>query len=108
MESLPGRSGSIGTHIRIVETADLPSYSDLDHAIVDRSIAGLPETRIWFTYSAIKEYFGISRATVARKMKEGLVPGIRFQGSNVLEDGPVRRFDRRQLRWLLLAVRGRV
>ena len=84
---------------------DLPNYPELDHDLVDRSIAALPEARIWFTYAAIRECFGVSRATVARKVKEGLVPGIRFCGTNVLEDGPVRRFDRDQLRWLLLAIR---
>jgi hypothetical protein len=47
----------------------------------------------------------VSRATVARKVQQGLVPGIRFRGASVLPDGPVRRFDRNQLRWLLLALR---
>jgi hypothetical protein len=90
---------------RIVSHSDLPEYPALDQELVDRSIAALPPGRIWFTYAAIKECFGISRATVARKVKKGLVPGIRFRGTSVLEDGPVRRFDRSQLRWLLLAVR---
>jgi len=91
------------THI--VSLADLPDYPPLDQELVDRSIAALPPNRIWFTYAAIRECFGVSRATVARKVKKGLVPGIRFRGASVLEDGPVRRFDRNQLRWLLLALR---
>jgi hypothetical protein len=94
-----------GLETRVVSLIDLPAYPSLDQDLVDRSIAALPSNRIWFTYAAIKECFGVSRATVARKVKKGLVPGIRFRGPNVLEDGPVRRFDRNQLRWLLLAVR---
>ena len=90
---------------RIVSLADLPDYPPLDQELVDRSIAALPPNRIWFTYAAVRECFGVSRATVARKVKKGLVPGIRFRGASVLEDGPVRRFDRNQLRWLLLALR---
>jgi hypothetical protein len=90
---------------RIVSLADLPDYPPLDQELVDRSIAALPPNRMWFTYAAIRECFGVSRATVARKVKKGLVPGIRFRGASVLEDGPVRRFDRNQLRWLLLALR---
>jgi hypothetical protein len=90
---------------RSVSVADLPDYPPLDQELVDRSIAALPPNRIWFTYRAIKECFGVSRATVARKVQQGLVPGIRFRGASVLPDGPVRRFDRNQLRWLLLALR---
>lgn len=95
------------TSLRSTTVADMPEYSELDQELVDRSIAGLPSNRMWFTYSAIRESFGISRATVARKVKLGLVPGIRFHGASVIEDGPVRRFDRGQLRWLLLSVRSR-
>jgi hypothetical protein len=93
------------TSLRVVSTGDLPEYPQFDQELVDRSIAALPANRMWFTYTAIRECFGVSRATVARKVKRGLVPGIRFRGTTVLEDGPVRRFDRSQLRWLLLAVR---
>lgn len=96
---------SIAHDTRVVAVDDLPAYAVLDQELVDRSIAALPPGRMWFTYSAIRECFGVSRATVARKVKKGLVPGIRFRGARVLEDGPVRRFDRNQLRWLLLAVR---
>ena len=101
----PQTSGRPAAETRVVSLDDLPDYPLLDQELVDRSIAALPANRIWFTYSAIKECFGVSRATVARKVKKGLVPGIRFRGANVLEDGPVRRFDRNQLRWLLLSVR---
>lgn len=104
-QARPRRSNSQAT--RIVAREDLPEYSAPDQELVDRTIASLPAGRMWFTYAAIRECFGISRATVARKVKEGLVPGIRFRGKSVLEDGPVRRFDRSQLRWLLLAVRSR-
>ena len=91
--------------IRVTMIADMPAYSDFDREAVERSLLALPPTKVWFTYAAVRESFGISRATVARRVKEGLVPGIRFRGTNVLEDGAVRRFDRAQLLWLLLAVR---
>ena len=91
--------------IRVTSVADMPVYSDFDRQAVERSLATLPVTKVWFTYAAVRDSFGISRATVARRVKEGLVPGIRFRGTNVLEDGAVRRFDRAQLLWLLLAVR---
>jgi hypothetical protein len=91
--------------VRVIGLEDMPSYADLDHEMVQRSMETLPPDMIWFTYSAVQKSFGISRATVARRMKDGLIPGIRFCGANVLEDGSVRRFNRTQLHWLLLAVR---
>lgn len=91
--------------VRVVSLDDLPRYPQLDQDLVDQSIAALPAGKMWFTYQAIRECFGVSRATVARRVKKGLVPGIRFSGSRVIEDGSVRRFDRTQLRWLLLSVR---
>jgi len=90
---------------RVVSFEDLPAYPQLDQDLVDQSIAALPAGKMWFTYQAIRECFGVSRATVARRVKKGLVPGIRFSGNSVIEDGSVRRFDRTQLRWLLLSVR---
>jgi hypothetical protein len=90
---------------RVITTEGLPHYSTEVIEQVDRSIAALPTERLWFTYHDIRRCFGISRATVARRMKDGLVPGVRFQHGRMLEDGAVRRFDREQLRWLLLAVR---
>jgi hypothetical protein len=65
----------------------------------------LPAEKLWFTYSDIKRSFGISRATIARRMKDELVPGIRILNGRVLDDGAVRRFDRTQLRWLLISVK---
>jgi hypothetical protein len=87
--------------------SELPHYpSDLVE-IIDRSIAELPKEMVWLTYKGIRRHFGVSRATIARRLKDGLVPGIRIQDGRMLDDGPVRRFDRTQLRWLLLAVRRR-
>ena len=87
---------------------DMPSYTNELVEQVGRSVAALPPEKLWFTYHDIRRSFGVSRATVARRMKQGLVPGLRFQDGQMLEDGAVRRLDREQLRWLLLAVqRGR-
>ncbi len=61
--------------------------------------------RVLLTHKEIWDYFGASRATVVRRMRDGLIPGIRLQHGRVLEDGPIRRFSRAQVRWLLLAVR---
>ncbi len=102
---LPSAKSRRDTGIRTISVEDMPSYSDLDHEMVQMSLETLPAERVWFTYSAVQQCFGVSRATIARRMKEGLIPGIRFLGANVLEDGPVRRFNRIQLHWLLLAVR---
>jgi hypothetical protein len=74
---------------------------------VAAAIEALPKTQLWFTYKDIQFFFGVSRATVARRLRAGLVPGVRMAGSSVVEESPVRRFDRDQLRWLLLAVRHR-
>lgn len=90
---------------RMVTVEDMPDYPAELHEAVDRTLADLRADRVLLTYRAIKECFGISRATVARRVKEGLVPGVRMANGRVLDDGPVRRFDRMQLRWLLLAVR---
>jgi len=99
-----GRAGRPDPH-RTVAVEDMPHYPAELHEAVDRMLADLRADRVLLTYRAIKECFGISRATVARRVKEGLVPGVRMAGGRVLDDGPVRRFDRMQLRWLLLAVR---
>ena len=90
--------------IRIVEARDLPNYPPELIAQVDRTMGALPAEKLWFTYNEIKRSFGISRATIARRMKDGLVPGIRIFAGRVLDDGAVRRFDRTQLRWLLLSI----
>jgi hypothetical protein len=91
--------------IRTIEACDLPDYPPELIAQVDRTISALPAEKLWFTYSDIKRSFGISRATIARRMKDGLVPGIRVLGGRVLDDGAVRRFDRTQVRWLLLSLK---
>ncbi|MBI3438924.1 MAG: hypothetical protein HY054_09825 [Proteobacteria bacterium] len=85
--------------------ADMPVYPDELHVIVAAMLAQLRPDRVLLTYRAIDACFGVSRATVARRVKEGLVPGVRMANGRVLDDGPVRRFDRIQLHWLLLAVR---
>ena len=92
--------------LRVITIDDMPDYPSELCAAVDRTLEELREERVLLmTYRAIKACFGISRATVARRVKEGLVPGVRMAHGRVLDDGPVRRFDRTQLRWLLLAVR---
>ncbi|MEQ1820035.1 MAG: hypothetical protein ABL871_15645 [Terricaulis sp.] len=91
--------------VRVITTEGLPHYSTEVIEQVDRSIAALPTEKLWFTYHDIHRCFGVSRATVARRMKDGVVPGVRFQLGRMIEDGAVRRLDREQLRWLLLAVR---
>ncbi len=89
----------------LVTLDDLPEYPAGLGEIVDRSITDLPKDLVWLTYKEIRKHFGVSRATIARRLKEGVVPGVRIQDGRMLDDGRVRRFDRVQLRWLLLAVR---
>lgn len=86
---------------------DMPAYSDEAHESVAAALEALPQAQLWFTYKDIQFFFGVSRATVARRLREGLVPGVRMAGSSVMEDAAVRRFDRGQLKWLLLALRHR-
>lgn len=86
---------------------DMPAYSDEAHESVAAALEALPRAQLWFTYKDIQFFFGVSRATVARRLREGLVPGVRMAGSSVVEDAAVRRFDRSQLKWLLLALRYR-
>lgn len=99
--SAAGAEASVST----VSVETMPTYPAEHHRTVERSLADLPPDKVWFTYRDIKRHFGVSRATVARRVKDGLVPGIRRQRDRVLDDGAVRRFDRVQLHWLLLAVR---
>ncbi len=89
-----------------IGTDDLPRYPSEVIDLVERSLLDLPRDKCWFTYKDIKRCFGVSRATIARRLKDGLVPGVRFCDGRMLEDGAVRRLDREQLRWLLLAIRG--
>lgn len=90
---------------RVVAVEDLPSYPPELIAAARRSIKEIATDRVLLTYKEIDAFFGISRATVARRLKDGLVPGIRIRHGRVLEDGPVRRLDRTQVLYLLLAVR---
>lgn len=91
--------------VSTVSIETMPTYPDDLHRAVERSLAELPSDKVWFTYRDIKRHFGVSRATVARRVKDQLVPGIRLEHGRVLDDGAVRRFDRAQLHWLLLSVR---
>lgn len=93
------------SHVLCVD--DMPAYSHEAHASVAAALEALPQSQLWFTYKDIQLFFGVSRATVARRLREGLVPGVRMAGSSVMEDAAVRRFDRGQLKWLLLALRHR-
>ncbi|WP_135212851.1 hypothetical protein [Vitreimonas flagellata] len=92
---------------RVLCVGDMPAYSDEAHESVAAALEALPPSQLWFTYKDIQGLFGVSRATVARRLREGLVPGVRMAGSSVMEDAAVRRFDRVQLKWLLLALRHR-
>lgn len=92
---------------RVLTVADMPAYTDEAVAAASAALKQLPQAQVWFTYKDIQFFFGVSRATVARRLREALVPGVRMVGESVIEDAPVRRFDRDQLKWLLLAVRHR-
>lgn len=89
----------------VLTEADMPEYDAAVVAFVDVALAALPIHQLWFTYRDIAASFGISRATVVRRVRDRLVPGIRMAGDRLVADGAVRRFDRRQVRWLLLAAR---
>lgn len=92
---------------RMLTVEDMPSYPPDLVAAAKRSIEEAATERVLLTYKEIDAFFGISRATVARRLKDGLVPGIRIWHGRVLEDGAVRRLDQTQVLYLLLAVRGR-
>ncbi len=103
----PTRLHSKEAELRIVREADVPNYAAEDIQTVEHVLAAWPTTKALFTYVEIRQSFGVSRATVARKLKGGLIPGIAFAGERVMADGPVRRFTRDQVKFLLLCVRGR-
>ncbi|HPI50338.1 MAG TPA: hypothetical protein PLH23_18845 [Hyphomonadaceae bacterium] len=92
---------------RMFTVEDMPSYPPDLIVAAKRSMKEISTDRVLLTYKEIDGFFGISRATVARRLKDGLVPGIRIRHGRVLEDGPVRRLDRTQVLYLLLAVRAR-
>jgi hypothetical protein len=79
---------------RTITLADMPDYPPTLVEAVDRILADIGAGRMLFTYRAIEQSFGISRATVSRRVKDGLVPGVRIANGRVMEEGPVRRFDR--------------
>lgn len=57
------------------------------------------------SHKYLQFFFGVSRATVVRRMRQGLMSSVTMAGASVVEDAPLRRFDRKQIRWLLLAIR---
>jgi hypothetical protein len=90
---------------RVLTLDDMPKYPVEAIERATQALQQLPSSQLWFTYKDVRFYFGVSRATVARRLREGLVPGVAMAGASVVEDAPLRRFDREQLRWLLLAIR---
>lgn len=90
---------------RLLTDRDMPAYSREEIADVDRLITDIRLERLLLGYRDIQELFGVSKATVNRRMKDGLVPGVKIQAGVVSRDGGVRRFSREQVKWLLLAVR---
>lgn len=90
---------------RPLTARDMPEYSQEEIEAVDRVIAEISSDRLLLGYKEIQNLFGVSKATANRRMKDGLVPGVRIQHGVVSRDGGVRRFSREQVKWLLLAVR---
>jgi hypothetical protein len=90
---------------RLLTDRDMPTYAQEEIAEVDRVIADMKSDRLLLGYRDIQDLFGVSKATANRRMKDGLVPGVRILDGVVVRDGGVRRFSREQVRWLLLAVR---
>lgn len=90
---------------RLLTDRDMPAYSEEEIAEVDRVIAEIKSDRLLLGYADIQGLFGVSKATVNRRMKEGMIPGVRIQDGVVSRDCAVRRFSREQVKWLLLAVR---
>jgi hypothetical protein len=90
---------------RLITEKDLPSYPELEVAAVERLVADIKSDRALLGYKDVWDHFGVSKATANRRMKEGLVPGVRIVDGVVMRDGGVRRFSREQVKWLVLAVR---
>jgi len=90
---------------RVLNERDMPAYSEAEIAEADRLIAQVKTDRLLLGYGDIQHLFGVSKATVNRRMKDGLVPGVTIQDGVVSRDGGVRRFSREQVKWLLLGVR---
>lgn len=83
----------------------MPAYPEEEVDAVERAIAEIRTDRVLLGYKDIKDFFGVSKATANRRMKDGLVPGVRILNGNVIRDGGVRRLDREQVKWLLLSLR---
>ncbi|MFZ4604060.1 MAG: hypothetical protein ACOYM8_16565 [Caulobacterales bacterium] len=92
-------------HDHVVDVADIPPFSSEAVAFAEEALANAPPGKALFTYADIATYFSISRATVIRRQRSGLIPGVRFIGSRVLDEGHVRRLTREQVRYLLMASR---
>lgn len=90
---------------RLITENDLPSYPEQEVAAVERLVASIKSDRALLGYSDVWAHFGVSKATANRRMKDGLVPGVRIANGVVMRDGGVRRFSREQVKWLVLAVR---
>jgi hypothetical protein len=88
-----------------VSVEDMPPYPLEAVRAIEQAVDAIPTDRVFLTYKEIWRYFGISRATIVRRMRDGFCPGIRIVNGRVLDEGRIRRFDRRQVCWLLLAVR---
>ncbi|MGQ0533927.1 MAG: hypothetical protein ACT4OF_14740 [Caulobacteraceae bacterium] len=90
---------------KLITADELPEYPATEVAAVERAIAAIKTDRALLGYKEIQSFFGVSKATINRRMKEGLVLGVRIKDGVVMRDGGVRRFSREQVKWLLLAVR---
>lgn len=90
---------------RLITEKDLPSYPEQEVDAVERLVAGIRSDRALLGYHDVWTHFGVSKATANRRMKDGLVPGVRIVDGVVVRDGGVRRFSREQVKWLVLAVR---
>jgi hypothetical protein len=64
---------------RLITLEDLPTYPAAEISAVERAIAALPTDRALLGYRDVQNYFGVSKATANRRMKEGLVPGVHDQ-----------------------------
>ena len=67
-DALEVRSEAIA---RFVTVQDMPSYHDELVALVRQSIKEVPADSVWFTYRDIQRLFGVSKATIARRLQDG-------------------------------------
>lgn len=101
----PSRGVPHDAELRSGCVCEPPPYPASAMASVAAALASLPSGKVWFTYRDVEAAFGISRATIIRRLRDGCVPGVRIVHGRLLPDGAVRRLDRDQLGWLLLATR---